>query len=169
MAGPTILKVPIESFAHEILTDLPKLMQDYPAGVTIHNLHIEYGESPARILKAISILESKELVTVHKAANNSSYIRPVSDGMPVEFGDLTDLQRRTLLFIRKTCEDAKTTRVSTNYMQLMRIMKCSPTGLRTCIDRLVQLGYLVIDQPSRHGKQSDLIIALGKKIIRPSE
>lgn len=169
MVSPTILKVPIEGFAHEILQDLPRLMEEHPTGVSIHHLHQEYGERSARILKAISILEAKEKVTVHKAANNSSYILPIEGGQPTEFGDLSDLQRRTVIFIRDTCLKAGTTRLSTNYMQLMRIMNCSPTGLRTCVDRLVQLGYLVIEQPSRHGKQSDLIIGLGKKIIRPSD
>lgn len=165
MSAP--LKIPIENFAFEILGDLPDLMKEHPKGVMIQHLHAWYGDSPARILKAISILETKNRIRVYKATNNSSYILPSEAGLPDELGGLSDLQREACLLLRRICQDNKTTQVRTNYAQLARLLKCSATGIRTCIDRLVQLGYLVILEPSKHGKQSELLLQLGDKLLTP--
>ncbi len=163
------LKIPIENFAFEILGDLPTLMAEHPKGVMVQHLHSWYNESPTRIIKAISILEEKHHIRVYKAANNSSYILPLEAGLPDELGGLSDLQRAACQLLRKICAENKTTMVRTNYAQLARLLKCSATGIRTCIDRLVQLGYLVIVEPSKHGKQNELLLKLGDKLLTPKE
>lgn len=167
MSAP--LKIPIENFAFEILADLPKLLEEHPKGVMIQHLHAYYAESTVRIIKAITILEEKHHIRVYKAANHSSYILPLEAGLPDELGGLSDLQRGCCQLLRKICTDNKTTLVRTNYAQLARLLKCSATGIRTCIDRLVQLGYLNIVEPSKHGKQSELLLKLGDKLLTPKD
>lgn len=159
--------VSIEEFTVEILEDLPRLFKGHPKGVAIHTLHTEYGESTQRILRAITILEERELIRVYKSSNNSSYILPLNAGPPDELGSLSDLQRRTCQYLRKLCEDNHTNKVRTNYAQLARILESSATGIRNCIERLSKLEYLTILNPSSHGKQSDLLLQVTDKLLHP--
>lgn len=163
----SVAKVSVEQFAQELVQDLPKLIAEHPAGVYVHHLHEYYGESPARILRAASLLETSKHIRVEQAANNSHYIVPYDYHPKVQFVELTDLQRRTIEFIIATITEQRAKTLQTNYSQLARLMVCSSGGIRTCLYRLVQLEYLQILSPSKQGKQSELLLALGKKISHP--
>lgn len=165
-----ILRVPTENFAFEILSDLPNLLKESPTGITIHQLHEYYGDSTTRIWRAISHLEHRHLIKVYQGPNGKMFILP-PDQIPLPFnmGSLSDLQRNTVMFILNLCNQYKTAQVKTNYSQLARVLNCSATGIRTCVARLVELRYLAIVHPSAHGKQSDLILALGPALEQPTE
>lgn len=154
------LRVSLEAFAHEILVDLPTLIVDHPAGVYFADLQEEYGESTARIMKACQLLASKEQLTIQQAASKAHYVLPKGYKPAVQFIELTELQRRLILFLIDLATKASTRSIQTNYSQLARIMLCSYGGLHTCINRLVALNYLEIVQQSAAGQQNQLILQL---------
>lgn len=158
-----LLRVSVESFAHEIQGDLARLIVQNPTGIYFAALADEYGESTARILKACQVLESRQVITVHQAASKAHYILPIGYKVATPFVELTELQRRLVLFLLKIGSQAKV--VQTNYSQLARIMECSYGGLHTCINRLVALQYLTIEQHSAPGKQNQLILRLTDTLL----
>ena len=153
-----LLRVSIEAFAHEIAGDLPQLIASNPTGIYFAALGDMYGESTARIMKACQLLEGRSVLTIHQAASKAHYVLPKEYEVPVPFIELTDLQRRLVLFLLEVGRDAKL--IQTNYSQLARKMNCSYGGLHTCINRLVALQYLTIEQQSAPGKQNMLILRL---------
>lgn len=157
---------PIEDFAQEILTDLPQLYALYPKGITVGALREEYGESPQRILRAISILERDNHVQVSRTGQDPNHLQPTIE-TPTSiakkespYGSLSELQRRTIIYLTDLCQASQTDRVRTNYGQLARILGASSGGIRTCIARLATLGYLTIESPSAHGSQNSLVLRL---------
>jgi hypothetical protein len=158
-----LLRVSVESFAHEIQGDLARLIAQNPTGIYFSALADEYGESTARILKACQVLANRQVISVHQAASKAHYILPNNYVVPVPFVELTELQRKLVLYLIKIGRVAKA--VQTNYSQLARIMGCSYGGLHTCINRLVALEYLQIEQPSAPGKQNQLILRLTDTLL----
>lgn len=161
--------IPIDNFAYEIRTDLQTLIASHPTGVSIADLHEFYGESPTRIQRAITILEGKGVISIHRAANHQHYILPNGYKIAQPLAELTDLQRRLCLLLHETCAKAKTSpptiRMTTNYAQLARLLSCSNGGVRTCLQRLEQLGYLHIVAYSQQGKQDGLILEMTSKLM----
>ena len=163
-------RVPVLSFAREISADLEDLMFQHPTGIYLSNLQDYYGESIARIQKAVDILEGQKSIVKKKSANNSYYILPASPdviertGAKQKFAGLTVLQVSVVEFLEKECKRQQVTRLRTNYSQLTRILNCSYGGLKQCLQRLVSLEYLRIEEPSKRGKSDQMIIALGTKL-----
>jgi len=158
-----LLRVSIEAFAHEIAGDLPRLIETNPTGIYFAALADEYGESTARIMKACQVLEGRRVLTVHQAASKAHYVLPTNYVVPVPFVELTELQRKLVLFLLKIGQNSKL--VQTNYSQLARMMNCSYGGLHTCINRLVALEYLTIEQQSAPGKQNQLVLRLTDTLL----
>jgi hypothetical protein len=157
----TKLKPSLESFVWEILQDLPRLIAEHPQGITIAHLHEEYGESTARIMRALTTLEQKQKIQVFKAVNNSHYILPLNYDPKTKHADLTELQRNLIQFIETTCASNNTNQLLTSYSQLARVLKCSAGGLQNCLMRLQKLNLIHILQPPKQGKQLTLLIGLG--------
>jgi hypothetical protein len=158
--------IPIEDFAKEILSDLPQLYSIYPKGITVAVMQEEYGESPQRILRALSILERDKHVQISRQGEDPNHLQPTIE-TPTSiakkespYGSLSELQRRTITYLVDLCQASKTDRVRTNYGQLARILNASSGGIRTCIARLSALGYLVVESPSQHGSQNSLILRI---------
>lgn len=160
-------RVSIETFAWEVYNDLPKLIEEHVTGVYISHMQEYYGESAARVMKACQILQERGKVVLAQAASNAHYIIPPDYVCPVPFIELTDLQRKLVLYLHRTCRFQHTRQMRTNYSQLARIMNCSYGGLHTCTARLVDLGYLIITEPSKAGKQNQLLITLTGPLLDP--
>lgn len=154
------LRVSIESFAVELHKDLQQLIDVHPTGIYLQHLQDMYGESPARINAATHILEEKGYVTKHRSISRAFYILPQNYTLPLPYPELTDLQRRLLLYLQDLCFQYNTFRVRTNYSQLANIQHCSHGGIKSCIHRLAQLHLLTIVSPSQRGKQSELVIQI---------
>ena len=153
------LRVSIESFAHELQNDIARLIDEYPNGIYYSVLADEYGESVARIVKAVQILIDRQHVEVRQAASNAYFIVPKGYVAPQPLIELTDLQRRLIYFLYMTAVKARNRLLTTNYSQLARIMSCSYGGLITAVNRLVVLEYLEIRQ------QSPLVVYIPDKVI----
>lgn len=154
------LKPSLESFVWEIQQDLPRLIAEHPQGITVTHLHEEYGESTSRIMRALTTLEQKQKVKIHKAVNNSHYILPLHYDPKTKHANLTELQRNLIQFIESTCQKSNTTQLLTSYSQLARVLSCSAGGLQNCLLRLQKLGLIEILQPPKQGKQLTLLIGL---------
>lgn len=157
-------KIPVETYAREIKSDLNLLIQQYPEGIYYSTLIEYYGESISRTIKACSILKRNKDVDLYRSVSNAIFILPYGMTPTVPFPVLSGLQRSIVLLILDICTQNKTNRVQTNYSQLARIVKSSYGGLRACLKRLVELEYLQIDNESKRGKQCELIISLGKEL-----
>lgn len=162
----TKLQVGIEEFAHELHQDLPRLIKEHPKGLSIHHLRTEYGESAQRVVRAVGILERRAQIVV-STINHTLYIQLPKDSADADLDQITDqvdslteLQNKTLHFIRKTCEAADTTRLATSYMQLARVLGCSSGGMQGCIKRLIHTKHLLLIQASRQGEVNSLILGL---------
>lgn len=159
-----ILRVSSQAFAEEIQRDLPTLIKEYPGGIYISNLQEMYGESYARTLKAVKMLDALHVITLHQAVSRAHYILPSQYISPIPFPELTALQRDFILYICQLCHKHQTIQVRTNYSELSRILECSYGGLKSCLERLAQLSYLIIIHPSRRGKQSELLIEISQPL-----
>lgn len=157
-----LLRVSVESFAYELQTDLPRLIQEYPNGVYFNVLQDEYGESVLRIQKAVAILEGRHILEVHQAASKAMYVIPFGYKAPEPLIELTPLQRRLAISLVKIVRDANTDKIRTSYSQLARIANCSYGGCLTVINRLVELKFLMIEQHSKAGHQEQLILRVTK-------
>ena len=163
-------RVPVLSFAREISTDLEDLMFQHPTGIYLSDLQAYYGESIARIQKAVDILEGQRSIVKKKSPSNSYYILPASPdviartGTKQKFAGLTELQMTVVEFFERECTRQQVVRLRTNYSQLTRILNCSYGGLKQCLKRLIDLGYLRIEEPPRRGKSDEMVIALGPKL-----
>lgn len=162
------LRVSLDTFAYEILADLPRLIEQNPTGVYFSALVDEYGESSARIMKACQVLVGKNLIHLEQAASKAHYIMPIDHKPTVPFIELTDLQRRLVLYLLDVAKQKDAKAIQTNYSQLARIIECSYGGLHTCINRLVALEYLAIEQQSAPGKQNQLILRLTENLLSKS-
>lgn len=150
--------VSIPNFAWEIQQDLPELIRHHPTGVHVSHLHEYYGEPTARIMRAISYLVNKEKVTLHQAVNHSHYILPIGYVPATPHPELTDMQREVMDFIKNTCKAQNAKQLSTNYMQLARVLRRSAGGIRTCLARLEQLGYIQLQLNRLPGTQQTVLI-----------
>ncbi len=159
------LRVSIEGFAHELQSDLKRLIEQYPNGIYFANLSDEYGESIARITKACNILVERGVIQVQKAASNAYYIIPKDYIAAVPLIELTDLQRKLALFLYLQARKAQNRLLSTNYSQLTKLMECSYGGLVTAVNRLVALDYLEIRQQSEVGQRIPLLLYITDKLV----
>lgn len=153
------LRVSVESFAHELQIDMSRLIREYPNGIYFAALADEYGESTARILKAVQILVDRNVVEVRQAASNAYFVVPKNYKPDVPLIELTDLQRKLVAFLYLTSKAADNRLLSTNYSQLARKMQCSYGGLVTAVNRLVALEYLELRQAT------PLIVYITDKLI----
>lgn len=158
-------RISIIDYCNEISNDLDELIKEFPYGISVSNLHEYYGESIARTMRAIHILSNQSLVTIHQSTTKAYYIVPTGFKFTVPFPELTELQRKLALYILQLCHKANTNRIQTDFSQLSRIMDCSYGGLRACIKRLTMLGYISLNSPSLRGKQTEMVIAMGKKLV----
>lgn len=160
-----IARLTVDEYAQEIADDLEVLISDHPSGIYISHLQEYYGESISRTNKACQILVQRQVVTLHQAASKAHYIVPTGVELAVPLPELTALQRKLALYLVDICIKHATTRVRTNYSQLSREMHCSYGGLRACLRRLTDLQYLFIESPSLRGKQDEMILSLGQKLV----
>jgi hypothetical protein len=160
-------RLPIQEFADEIAEDLPTLLEQNPGGIYFSELMSFYGETITRVTKAVSILETKGDITLHAAASRAQFIVPKGVGLTILFPELSVLQRRVAIYARTLASQKQVTKVETDYSQLCRIMHCSYGGLRACIKRLQELGYLNIEEQSQRGKQGCLVLSLHQKLLSP--
>lgn len=158
-------RISVADYAQEIASDLLDLLKDYPAGIYISHLQEYYGESVSRTHRACHILRDNGVVRIDRAASGAYYIVPSGTPLPVVLPELTALQRKLAVYLTSLCRRHSTERVRTNYSQLTREMTCSYGGLRACLRRLTDLQYLSIESPSLRGKQDEMILALGKKLV----
>lgn len=164
-ASKRLARLTVAEYAEEIAADLPTLMSEYPSGIYISHLQEYYGESVSRTHRACHILANNQVAALDRAASGAYYITPTGQPLSVPLPELTDLQRRLALFALKLCREHSTTRLRTNYSQLSRRLNCSYGGLRACLRRLSDLKYLSIESPSQRGKQDEMIIAIGQKLV----
>lgn len=158
-------RIAVADYAREIADDLTTLLQDYPAGIYISHLQEYYGESVSRTHRACHILRDAGVVRLDRAASGAYYIVPSGSPLPTVLPELTELQRKLAVYLTSLCRKYATVRVRTNYSQLTREMSCSYGGLRACLKRLTDLKYLSIESPSLRGKQDEMILALGQKLV----
>lgn len=152
-------KIPLEDFAKEIIEDFPVLYKDSPKGVSFSTLSEYYGEKMARVKAACELLRTQGVVQVVQSNSKSHFIVPAFRALNPMLV-LTELQADVLTKIAKTCREGQTSRLSTSYSQLSRLAGCSYGGLKACINRLTELGYLEIVSNSVRGKQNNLIIGV---------
>jgi hypothetical protein len=139
--------VSAKQLVREIEGDLPQLLKGKPRGISMNELHTYYGEEQGK-------------VRVHVANNHTHYITS-GDTPPLSVLDqLSNLQQDTVRYLYDLVKGSNIRKVRTNYTQLSRILACSATGIRNCIDRLQTLGFVRILHPSKHGKQDELLLEL---------
>lgn len=155
----------MKEFVQEIRDDLPKLIERFPLGIYMADLTSEYGETPARIGRACRILEEEGSIKMLHAASKANYILPQGYTPTIPFMNLTDLQRKLLMYLCKICKEHHTIQIKSNYSQLSRIMSCSYGGLHSCLNRLAALAYIVIDSESQRGRQDMLVVTIGKEMV----
>lgn len=162
------LRISYKDFAAEIEKDLDTLLYEYPDGLYAHHLREYYGETPNRIFHALSLLVAQDVVSLCKATDSTYYVIKV--GAPIKpLVELTELQRRLVYLVMKTCKEQNTYSLRTDYSQLNRILKASPMGLRACLQRLHVLDYIRIDEPSRIGLNGMMVLSIGSALKKTFE
>ena len=152
-------KIPLEDFAKEIIEDFPALYKDNPKGISFNTLSEYYGEKLARVKAVCELLRTQGLIQVAQTNSKAYFILPAFRTInPMLI--LTELQGDVLTKIAKACRQGNTTQLSTSYSQLSRLANCSYGGLKACMNRLIELGYLEIISNSVRGKQNNLIIGV---------
>lgn len=157
--------VPLHQFANEILKDLGVLMGESPYGIMLVTLQEYYGESRRRVHAAVDLLEKVGKVVIAQNGNGSYFILPFDRQELLPIAKLSDLQRKVLSFLVKTCARKNTNRLKSSYFQLARMLNCSFGGLSTTIARLETLGYLKILEPSTQGHQNELLVELNSAVV----
>lgn len=161
-------RIPVLSFARELASDLDELARQYPNGIYYSHLSGYYGESVARVQKAVAILENQKVLTLYKSPNNAYYVLPTAPILRTGndlYAGLSDLQMRLVGLVERECLRQKVDRLKTNYSQLSRVLNCSYGGLKQCVKRLVDLEYIQILEPPKRGLGDEMIVALGKKMV----
>lgn len=161
----TVVRITIESYALEIAADLEDLMYEYSNGILFTVLQAYYGESDIRTRKAVALLEKQNIVTIHKTVSGAFYLIPVGKEKDMIFPELTQSQRKLVLFILGQLEKYAVNAIITDYSQICRMLDSSYGGLRNRMDKLVKLGYLEITVKPSRGIQKSMVIQRGKKII----
>lgn len=160
-------RISYKDFALEILRDISTLQKEYSEGLYVTDLQEYYGESANRIMHALKHLEARGEGKLCTAVNRAYYFVPKNalDSIGIGTIELTELQRRVLSTIRMVCEGHGTTSLRTDYSQLSRVTSSSIGGLKLCIKRLSELGYIEIVEQSAVGQKAQMLIKLGQKLL----
>lgn len=154
-------KPTINELAREMITDLPVLFEETEA-VTLSYLCEYYGDTYNRIRNVVDNLEQRGKVVLKKKANLTYYI--TLPDTPLDLSqELTRKQRELVEFVKERLTQAKAEVLKTNYAHLSIYLYSSRGGMKIRVKRCVDLGYLVIENPSMQGKQDSLILSLGPK------
>lgn len=153
----------MQDLVREMRADLPSLFKDHPDGIPFSYLSSWYGESVQRIKSACVVLEERDKVKIHRAANKTQYILPPNALSRELLSDLTPRQRQLVNFVAGELETSKKDLLYTNYAQLSRLLRSSYGGMQLRVLRCVELDYLKVVSPSKAGKQYELVLALGAK------
>jgi len=166
--GKTRKLVPLADYAEEVMEDLPKLIASYPTGVRITHLQAYYGETSSRTVKVMYMLAEQGRVHLGRTTSRAQYITPIGYEPPTKFPELTELQRKLLVYILDKCNShiPPASMIKTNYHQLSRIMNSSYGGMRACLKRLIELGYLHMTEQPKSGRQDGMVISIGAKALK---